>query len=79
MIEKAKAPSEAGHASPVYFTCADIVLAVHELRKRNVAFTIEPHLIAKMEDHDLWMAFFEDPGGNTLGLVQEAPKGYAPR
>jgi methylmalonyl-CoA/ethylmalonyl-CoA epimerase len=76
MIERASEASDIGHASPVYFACADIVLAVHELRKRNVALTIEPHLIAKMEDHDLWMAFFEDPDGNTLALMQEAPKGY---
>ena len=75
MIERANEASDIGHASPVYFACADIVLAVHELRKRNIALTIEPHLIAKMEDHDLWMAFFEDPDGNTLALMQEAPKG----
>jgi predicted enzyme related to lactoylglutathione lyase len=31
-----------------------------------------------MEDHDLWMAFFEDPDGNTLALMQEAPKSYVP-
>jgi methylmalonyl-CoA/ethylmalonyl-CoA epimerase len=78
MIEKVNEASEAGHASPIYFACADIALAAHELGKRNVALTIEPHLIAKMQDHDLWMAFFEDPDGNTLALMQEAPKGYAP-
>jgi len=38
----------------------------------------KPHLIAKMPDHDLWMAFFTDPDGHTLALMQEAPKGYAP-
>jgi methylmalonyl-CoA/ethylmalonyl-CoA epimerase len=78
MIEMAKEASEAGHASTIYFACADIALAAHELGKRNVVLTIEPHLIAKMEDHDLWMAFFEDPDGNTLALMQEAPNGYAP-
>jgi methylmalonyl-CoA/ethylmalonyl-CoA epimerase len=78
MLERAKEASEVGHPSPLYFACADIVLSVSELRKRNVAFTIEPHLIAKMEDHDLWMAFFADPDGNTLALMQEAPKGYVP-
>jgi hypothetical protein len=24
------------------------------------------------------MAFFEDPDGHTLAVMQEAPKGYAP-
>jgi methylmalonyl-CoA/ethylmalonyl-CoA epimerase len=78
MLEKAKEASDAGCASPIYFACPDIVLAVRELSNRNVAFTSKPHLIAKMEDHDLWMAFFEDPDGNTLALMQEAPKGYSP-
>jgi catechol 2,3-dioxygenase-like lactoylglutathione lyase family enzyme len=78
-IEKANEDSAIGSGSPIYFACPDIAVAVHELEKRNVVFTAEPHLIAKMDDHDLWMAFFEDPDGNTLALMQEAPKGYAPR
>jgi methylmalonyl-CoA/ethylmalonyl-CoA epimerase len=62
----------------LYFRSADIALAVAELRKRGVAFDSDPHLIAKMDDHDLWMAFFKDPDGHMLALMQEAPKGYAP-
>jgi hypothetical protein len=31
-----------------------------------------------MDDHDLWMAFFNDPDGHTLTLMQEAPKGFRP-
>ena len=58
------------------------VSAVHQrvrrLEKRGVVFQSKPHLIAKMDDHDLWMAFFADPDGHTLALMQEAPKGYAP-
>ena len=63
----------------IYFRCADIALGVGELKKRGVTFDSEPHLIAKMDDHDLWMAFFSDPDGHTLALMQEAPKGYAPK
>jgi methylmalonyl-CoA/ethylmalonyl-CoA epimerase len=62
----------------IYFRCADIALTVRELSGRGVPFTSEPHLIAKMDDHDLWMAFFTDPDGHTLAVMQEAPKGYAP-
>jgi methylmalonyl-CoA/ethylmalonyl-CoA epimerase len=54
------------------------VLAVGELRRRGVVFDGEPHLIAKMDDHDLWMAFFHDPDGHSFALMQEAPKGYTP-
>ena len=62
----------------IYFRCADIALAVAELEKRGAVFTSKPHLIARMDDHDLWMAFFNDPDGHILALMQEAPKGYTP-
>ena len=62
----------------LYFRCADIALTVAELSGRGVTFTDKPHLIARMDDHDLWMAFFKDPDGHTLAVMQEAPKGYAP-
>jgi methylmalonyl-CoA/ethylmalonyl-CoA epimerase len=62
----------------IYFRCADIALTVGELTRRGVTFTHKPHLIAKMDDHDLWMAFFADPDGHTLAVMQDAPKGYAP-
>ena len=48
---------------------ADVALAVGELEKRGLAFASRPHLIARMDDHDLWMAFFKDADG---------PKGYTP-
>jgi methylmalonyl-CoA/ethylmalonyl-CoA epimerase len=63
----------------IYFRCADIVLAVQELERRGVSFDHRPRLIAKMDDHDLWMAFFADPDAHTLALMHEAPKGYAPQ
>lgn len=78
MIEKAKKPDQARFGSPIYFACADIAIAVRDLEQRGVKFIHRPHLIAAMEDHDLWMAFFEDLDGHTLALMQEAPKGYAP-
>jgi methylmalonyl-CoA/ethylmalonyl-CoA epimerase len=36
-----------------------------------VNFEGPPHLIAKLPDHDLWMAFFPDPDGNMLALMSE--------
>jgi methylmalonyl-CoA/ethylmalonyl-CoA epimerase len=78
LLEKARDPESVNHGSAMYFTCADIALAVRELQQRGVAFSGPPHLIAKMDDHDLWMAFFRDPDGHTLALMQEAPKDYSP-
>jgi methylmalonyl-CoA/ethylmalonyl-CoA epimerase len=70
--------ASAAAASALYFRVADIVLARRELAARGVVFTDEPHLIAPMPDHDLWMTFFEDPDGHALALMMEAPKGYRP-
>jgi methylmalonyl-CoA/ethylmalonyl-CoA epimerase len=78
LLDKAHDPASIKPQGCIYFRCADIGFAVGELTSRGVAFASRPHLIAKMDDHDLWMAFFADPDGHTLALMQEAPKGYAP-
>jgi methylmalonyl-CoA/ethylmalonyl-CoA epimerase len=38
---------------------------------RGVVFEVEPHRLAKMPDHELWMAFFRDPDRNLLALMCE--------
>ena len=78
MLGKAEDPADIARASPLYFRCADIALAVAELKRRGVTFVDEPHCIAEMDDHDLWMAFFRDPDDHLMALMQEAPKGYVP-
>ncbi|HEX2826276.1 MAG TPA: VOC family protein [Burkholderiales bacterium] len=78
LLEKVRDPSDFRRQGTIYFRCADIALAVAELARRGLTFSSSPHLIAKMDDHDFWMAFFEDPDGHTLALMQEAPKGYTP-
>lgn len=65
-------------SSVIYFRAADIALTLRTLQSRGVVFVDIPHLVAPMEDHDLWMVFFKDPAGNLLALMQEAPKGYQP-
>lgn len=69
---------ETGKSSIVYFRCADIALAVRELKSRDVRFHHPRRRIAKMEDHDLYRAFFTDPDGHVLALMQEAPRDYVP-
>jgi methylmalonyl-CoA/ethylmalonyl-CoA epimerase len=44
------------------------------MRERGVTFVDEPHLVAPMPDHDLWMCFFRDPDGHTIALMSERPK-----
>ena len=78
LLERAAEGADVNRASVIYFRCADIALTAQELSGRGVVFDGKPHLIARMDDHDLWMAFFKDPDDHTLALMQEAPKGYSP-
>lgn len=57
--------------SVLYFLVPDIHAAHAELSARGVAFADQPHLIARLPDHELWMAFFRDTEGNTLALMSE--------
>ena len=55
----------------IYFRVADLDGAFAELKNRGLVFEDEPHLIARMPDHELWMAFFRDPDGHLLALMAE--------
>ncbi len=58
-------------ASIIYYRVDDIHGAYRSLTEQGVTFTGEPHLVAKLPDHELWMVFFEDQDGNTLALMSE--------
>jgi methylmalonyl-CoA/ethylmalonyl-CoA epimerase len=79
LLDKVREPADFRAHGCIYFRCADIGLTVAELARRGIILTHQPRLIAEMDDHDLWMAFFNDPDGHTLAVMQEAPKGYKPR
>jgi methylmalonyl-CoA/ethylmalonyl-CoA epimerase len=74
MLSAAERPAET-YSSILYFKVADIHEAHRTMAARGVAFDGEPHLIAKMPDHDLWMAFFRDPDRNLLALMSEVRPG----
>lgn len=57
--------------SILYFKVDDIEASHADLTARGVEFRDEPHLIATMPDHELWMTFFHDGEGNTLALMCE--------
>lgn len=61
--------------SILYFRVDDIQSAHAAYRERGVTFRGEPHLVARMPDHELWMAFFQDSEGNTLALMNEVRPG----
>ena len=67
---------EGNPPATLYFWVDDIDTAYRELRAKGVDFEGEPHLIHRDDAGDFdnpgteeWMAFFKDPGGNTLALA----------
>ena len=65
-------------SSVLYFKVADIRQARQELLARGVTFESEPALVARMPDHELWMAFFRDLDRHLLALMCEVPHSGAP-
>jgi methylmalonyl-CoA/ethylmalonyl-CoA epimerase len=64
-------PSSDRRSSILYFEVPNILAYTRSLRARGVTFVADPELIAKMPDHDLYMAFFLDTEGNTMALMSE--------
>jgi methylmalonyl-CoA/ethylmalonyl-CoA epimerase len=71
MLSPPESPELDRRSSVLYFRVDDIDAARAELVERGVPFDDEPHLIARMPDHELWMTFFRDPDGNLHGLMSE--------
>lgn len=65
------AKAQAGKGSVIYYEVADLQLAFETLSKRGAQFIRDPHRVAKMPDHDLWMAFLRDPDENVIALMCE--------
>jgi len=60
--------------SILYYRVADIAAAHRALVARGVTFEQPPHRVARLASHDLWLAFFDDPEGNTLALMSEVAR-----
>jgi len=66
---------EFDHASSIlYFAVPDIQAAHAKMKTQSVKFEDEPHMIARMPDHDLWMTFFRDSEDNLLALMSEVKR-----
>ena len=61
----------ATYSSILYFRVEDINGVAETMKSKDLKFEREPHRIAEMPDHDLWMAFFRDSEGNLLALMSE--------
>jgi methylmalonyl-CoA/ethylmalonyl-CoA epimerase len=66
--EGALAPKEAGL---IYYLVSDLEVAYRALTDRGVEFTSEPRCVARMSDHELWIATCRDSEQNLLALMSE--------
>jgi catechol 2,3-dioxygenase-like lactoylglutathione lyase family enzyme len=65
-------------AATLYFLVGDVQAAYADFRKRGIHFLQPPHLIHRddagnfgKKGNEEWMAFFKDPAGNMLALVEK--------
>jgi len=71
MLSPPERPEDAHPGSVIYYAVDDIQSAYDGVTARGASSVDAPHLIAKMPDHDLWMAFVNDTEGNLVGLMSE--------
>ena len=74
MLDKAEKPEFDHPSSIIYFQVADIQAAHRRIKAAGAKFEDEPHLLARMPNHDLWMTFFRDSEDNLLALMSEVPR-----
>ena len=74
MLARPERPEFDHPSSILYFAVPDIQGAFGKMKASGVKFEDEPHLLAKMPDHDLWMTFFRDSENNLMGLMSEVRK-----
>ena len=55
----------------LYFKVDDLKGTHAAMTARGADFIDEPHLVAKLPDHELWMTFLRDPDGRPVGLMSE--------
>ena len=74
MLTRPEKPEFDHPGSILYFAVPDIQAAYTKMKEGGVRFEDEPHVIARMPNHDLWMVFFRDSEGNLMGLMSEVAK-----
>jgi methylmalonyl-CoA/ethylmalonyl-CoA epimerase len=74
MLSRPEKPEHDHPSSILYFAVPDIQAAHAKMKQGGVHFEDEPHLLARMPDHDLWMTFFRDSENNLMGLMSEVKR-----
>ena len=71
MLSTPQGAGTIGANSVLYFKVADIAAAYAAIVNRGASGEQAPHFVAKLPDHELWLAFLRDPDGNLVGLMEE--------
>ncbi len=71
MLSTPQGAGEPGKNSILYFKVGDIKAAHAALLARGAANESEPHFVARMPDHELWLSAVRDPEGNIVELMGE--------
>ena len=72
MLSEAEEVSPIGPSGPIlYFSTPDIAVAWKDLTAAGAEMIREPQMTHKTDDTELWLAFFKDPDGHTLALMEE--------
>ena len=74
MLAVPESPEFDHPSSVLYFSVDDIQAVFTSLSERGVRFERPPHLIAKMDSYDLWMASFRDSENNLLSLMSNVAR-----
>jgi len=65
------AEGDAAGTSVLYYLVTDIQAQVDALAAKGVPFVDKAHMIARMPDHELWLAEFRDSENNVMALMEE--------
>ena len=71
MLSTPQGAGEVGKNSILYFKVSDLTAAHAAIVARGAKNENDPHLVAKMPDHDLWLSAVRDPEGNIIELMSE--------
>src|ERR1700752_1398434 len=74
MLDRPEKPGFDHASSILYFAVPDIQAAHARMKAGGVNLEDEPHMIARMPDHYLWMTFFRDSEENLLALMSEVKR-----
>jgi len=66
-------PGDEAQSHPIlYYDVEDVQRALTAIRNHEgVKVRSEPHVVARLDTAEVWLAFVEDPDGHPVGLMSE--------